>query len=105
MSTQPEHTPAERRELAIAHSAATLVRSFLRDKIRDIESSAAKQAEDVDNDGKPIVAKVGVTIEWPAGAHVPEVSVSLAYNLRRKTSGTIKADADQMKLEIVEGEE
>lgn len=94
-------TPAERRELAIVQSAATLVRQLLAEKLSDVEDSAARQAEDGSGeDDKPPTAKVSVSIEWPAGAQSPDVAVSLAYNLRRKSSGTIKADADQLKLGI-----
>lgn len=94
-------TATERRELVIAQTAANILRGLIHEQVADIEDAAAKQAEDGDSD-KPPMAKVSVAIEWPAGAQAPAVSVTTSYALRRKSTGTLKADPDQMKLEGME---
>lgn len=95
-------TPAERRELAIAQTASILVRGLLHEQISKIEDAAAQTAEDSETDDKPVVAKVSITIDWPAGAQAPDINASVSYALRRKSTGTLKADAHQLKLEGVQ---
>ena len=97
--TDTDLSPCDQRELAIATATATLVRGLVHEQISAIEDAAAKQAEDDDSD-KPPLAKVSIAVEWPAGAESPAVTVSVAYSLRRKSTGTLKADGQQLKLEI-----
>lgn len=94
-------SPADRREWVIAETAAKLVRSLMHEQIESIEDAAARQAEDNPDNDKPPMAKVSVTIEWQAGHAAPDINASVSYALRRKSSGTLKADPEQLKLEGV----
>tara|TARA_R110000822_G_scaffold115401_4_gene247176 strand:- start:24 stop:359 length:336 start_codon:yes stop_codon:yes gene_type:complete len=98
-------TPQERRDLGIAQTAATLVRGLLHEQITKIESGAAEAAEDTSSepDAKPVMAKVSVTIEWEAGANDPELNASLTYSVRRKFTGSLRCDPNQLKLSIEGG--
>lgn len=87
------------RERAIAATAGTLLTGLLIEQIADIENAAARAAEDSDSE-KPVVAKASVSIEWPAGAQAPKIDCCVSFALRRKTTGSLLADPDQMKLEI-----
>jgi hypothetical protein len=66
-SNTDDLSPAERRELSIAATAATLVRGLLHEQISDIEDSAAKSAEDKPDSDKPVTARVTVITQGRTG--------------------------------------
>jgi hypothetical protein len=99
MNTMTMKPTENDRERAIAATAGTLLTGLLLEQISDIEDAAARTAEDSDSD-KPVTAKASISIEWPAGAQAPKIDCVVSYALRRKTTGSLLADPDQMKLEI-----
>jgi hypothetical protein len=50
------------------------------DLIREVES-AAVESDNGESD-KPIVAKIGLSLQWPAGAKMPAMECKLAYSVR-----------------------
>jgi len=91
----------KRRNLHIIDTALDLIREAMADKIEEVEQAAAEAAGDND-DNKPIVAKLGVSIKWPAGEPIPEVTVKVSYSVTRSTEVSALADGDQGKLPLGE---
>lgn len=89
----------KRRNLHIIETALDLIREAMAGKIEEVEQAAAEAASDND-DGKPVVAKLGVSIKWPAGEPIPEVTVKVSYTVSRSTEVSALADGDQGKLPL-----
>ena len=85
----------------IIDASLALIREAIADKIGDVENSAAEAAGDADGDDeKPITAKLTISIKWPAGEPVPEITVKASYSITRFTECTGLADGDQAKLPL-----
>lgn len=74
-----------------------LVGEALAGKIEQVENAAAEAAEDSDDD-KPVTAKLAISIKWPAGEPVPEITVKASYSVTRSVELSGIADGDQGKL-------
>ena len=88
----------------ILDTITQLLREAIADKIEQVENAAAEAAEDSDDD-KPVIAKLGVSIKWPAGAPVPEITIKASYSITRSTELSGLADGDQGKLPLDGGAE
>lgn len=75
--------------------------------IEEVENAAAEAAGDGDGEGpeKPVIAKLGLAIKWPAGAEVPEVTVKAKYSVTRSAEHSGQADGVSVTLPLKEGGE
>jgi hypothetical protein len=97
MSDQPS------RERRMSLKIADLIAEAVVEHVNDAEQAAADAASDKDDD-KPIVAKLSITVAWPAGAVNPEIEVKCAYSIRRVIAVTALLD-DPQNLLPLEGSE
>jgi hypothetical protein len=93
MSDQPS------RERRMSLKIADLISEAVVEHVSDAEQAAADAASDKDND-KPVVAKLSITVAWPAGAVNPEIEVKCAYSVRRVIAVTALLDDPQHKLPL-----
>jgi hypothetical protein len=91
------------RERRMALKIADLIAEAVIEHVSDAEQAAADSASDKDDD-KPIVAKLGITVAWPAGAVNPEIEVKCAYSVRRVIAVTALLDDPQNLLPLEGGE-
>ena len=77
----------------ILDAILALTREAIANQIEEVEQAAAEAAGDNDDD-KPVVAKLGVTISWPAGEPVPAITVKSSYSVKRTNEATGLADGD-----------
>ena len=64
------------------------------------EQAAADSAEDADKgDGKPIMAKLTISLKWQAGAAQPLIDLKAGYAVNRSSTYTAKADGSPSTLE------
>lgn len=87
------------RELRMSFKIANLIAEAVVEHIADAEQAAADAASDKD-DEKPIIAKLGITVAWPAGAANPEIVIKCAYSVRRVIEVTALLDNPQSKLPL-----
>jgi hypothetical protein len=90
----PENTldPREIRRHKILDCIVRLAREAIAEQLDDVEHAAAEAASDDDENGKPVVAKIALSIKWPAGAQEPEIDVKSSYSIRRTVEASGKAD-------------
>jgi hypothetical protein len=50
------------------------------DLLRDVETAAAES--DNGESDKPIIAKIGLSLQWPAGQKIPAMECKLSYSVR-----------------------
>jgi hypothetical protein len=88
----------------LAHIVAAildLTREAIAPMIAEVEAAAAEAADDGDGEKeKPVIAKLGVSIKWPAGAEVPEVTVKAKYSVTRSAEHSGQADGVRAVLPL-----
>ena len=88
------NTDENKRRANIVAAILDLTREAIAPMIAEVENAAAEAAEDGDGEGKekPVVAKLGISVKWPAGAEVPEVTVKAKYSVTRSAEHSGQAD-------------
>jgi len=76
---------------AMLNTITDLVKEALALHIQGAEQAAAETAEDDEENDKPVTAKIGLTIQWPAGAPEPEIDIKSTYGTRRSVKLSAKA--------------
>ena len=87
------------RERRMALKIADLIAEAVVEHVSDAEQAAADASGDTDGD-KPVVAKLAISVTWPAGASNPEIAVKCAYSVRRVIEVTALLDDPQLKLGV-----
>lgn len=100
-------SPSETRRHVIINTVADLCREAIAERLDEIERAAADAAADTtdDEDAKPPVAKLGISIQWFAGQDRPEIAVKATYNVRRVLNLSAPTDSEQGKLDLNGGAE
>jgi hypothetical protein len=88
------------REKRMSLKISYLIAEAVVEHIASAEEAAADAAGDKEEDDKPVVAKLSVTVTWPAGAVNPEIAVKCAYSVRRVIEVTALLDDPQLKLGV-----
>jgi hypothetical protein len=88
------------RESRMSLKIALLIAEAVVEHIASAEEAAADAAGDKDEDDKPVVAKLSITVAWPAGAANPEIAVKCAYSVRRVIEVTALLDDPQLQLGV-----
>ncbi len=89
------------RERRMSLKIALLIAEAVVEHIASAEEAAADAAGDKDEE-KPVVAKLSITVAWPAGAANPEISVKCAYSVRRVIEVTALLDDPQLQLSPIQ---
>jgi hypothetical protein len=101
-------TDNAKRRANIIDAILDLTREAIAPMIEEVENAAAEAAADGEEDGekasKPVIAKLGVSIKWPAGAETPEVTVKAKYSVTRSAEHSGQADGVRAVLPLKEGE-
>jgi hypothetical protein len=93
--------PQSKRHAALRDAITEEVRHLLNAHI----DTAEKRAAEADTAGdKPVMAKIRLSVEWPAGAQSPEVTTKIAYGLPTKGESKTTVDPDQQKLDLPDAE-
>jgi hypothetical protein len=92
MSSEP--TTRDRR---MALKIADLIAEAVVEHVSDAEQAAADASGDTDGD-KPVVAKLAISVTWPAGASNPEISIKCSYSVRRVIEVAAMLDDPQIDL-------
>ena len=83
----------------IVDAILDLTREAIAPMIEEVENAAAEAAGDDDGEKeKPVIAKLGLAIKWPAGAEVPEVTVKAKYSVSRSSEHSGQADGVRATL-------
>jgi len=94
-----------KRRANIIDAILDLTREAIAPMIEEVENAAAEASEDGDGEKeKPVIAKLGVSIKWPAGAETPEVTVKAKYSVTRSAEHSGQADGVRAVLPLKEGE-
>lgn len=84
----------------IINTILGLTREAIGEKLAAAEQAAADSAEDADkDDGKPIMAKLTISLKWQAGAAEPVIDLKAGYAVNRSSTYTAKADGIKIDLE------
>ena len=96
------NTDENKRLAHIVAAILDLTREAIAPMIAEVENAAAEAAEDGDGEGKekPVVAKLGISVKWPAGAEVPEVTVKAKYSVTRSAEHSGQADGVRAVLPL-----
>jgi hypothetical protein len=87
----------DKRRHAIADSIATMAAGLISENIiRDVETDAAES--DSGESDKPVMAKLALSFQWPAGAAVAEIEAKLAWSVRRVQTADCVCDPSQMVM-------
>jgi hypothetical protein len=89
------------RERRMSLKIALLIAEAVVEHIASAEEAAADAAGDKDEE-KPVVAKLSITVAWPAGAANPEIAVKCAYSVRRVIEVTALLDDPQLQLSPIQ---
>ena len=89
------------REKRMSLKISYLIAEAVVEHIASAEEAAADAAGDKEED-KPVVAKLSVTVTWPAGAVNPEIAVKCAYSVRRVIEVTALLDDPQLQLSPIQ---
>jgi len=97
-----------KRRANIIDAILDLTREAIAPMIEEVENAAAEAAADGNEDGeqreKPVIAKLGISVKWPAGADTPEVTVKAKYSVTRSAEHSGQADGVRAVLPLKEGE-
>jgi hypothetical protein len=91
------NTDENKRRANIVAAILDLTREAIAPMIAEVENAAAESAEDSESD-KPVIAKLGISVKWPAGAEVPEVTVKAKYSVTRSAEHSGQADGVRCEL-------